>query len=46
MVVDPLYHELIEEEQNGVQGDMIIHVETSCAWTLWRDELAQEMFNR
>lgn len=39
-MIESLDHELIEEEENRVQRDMITHVETLDAWTLWIVELA------
>ncbi|KAI4353092.1 hypothetical protein L6164_002066 [Bauhinia variegata] len=35
----------IGKNEDILQGDMITHVVISDAWTHWRDELAQEMFN-
>ncbi|KAI4357380.1 hypothetical protein L6164_001332 [Bauhinia variegata] len=48
MVIDPLEHNLMEIGENGdaLQGDTITQLEKLDAWTKWRDELAQEMFNK
>ncbi|XP_031262358.1 uncharacterized protein LOC116120547 [Pistacia vera] len=46
---DPIKSEVGEvcnvEDDEEDSGEVIMHVETSAAWTVWRDNLAQEMFN-
>ncbi|XLS67908.1 hypothetical protein HN51_018931 [Arachis hypogaea] len=42
MVVDPI-DEIVDQNMLGVDGRTIHHIETSDAWSRWRDQLAQEM---
>ena len=51
MFIDPLEHVVFEEsdndnEDNDMNGDCYTHIETSNAWTTWRDNLAREMFEQ
>ena len=51
MPIDPLDHVVFEEsdndnEDNDMNGDCYTHIETSNAWTTWRDNLAREMFEQ
>ncbi|KAK4860305.1 hypothetical protein QYF36_020979 [Acer negundo] len=48
MLIDPLEHVVFEESDNDNEDDDMIsdcytHIETSNAWTTWRDNMAREM---
>ncbi|KAK3193524.1 hypothetical protein Dsin_024834 [Dipteronia sinensis] len=51
MPVNPLEHTILEDsdsdnEDEDMNSDFYTHIETSNAWTTWRDNLAREMFEQ
>ncbi|KAK0585294.1 hypothetical protein LWI29_026372 [Acer saccharum] len=45
MSVDPMEHELSDIIEDEVDHDVIGQVSSSPEWTIWRDNLASQMFN-
>ena len=47
--MDPLEREIMEREvdnnEDVILGERIMHVEASDTWSLWRDNLTTQVFN-